>query len=99
MCAHLGVCESSECKLVRGALDSLCTAPPHAVLSQHQSSAKDGTRLSRSQKRLMVTPQFRTEKSQQLQTVPLGRTDLGLTSKIKPVLILALNLSLNLYLD
>ena len=48
---------------------------------------------------LMVTPQFRMEKSQQLQTVPLGRTDLGLTSKIKPVLILALNLTLNLYLD
>ena len=48
---------------------------------------------------LMVTPQFRMEKSQQLQTAPLGRTDLGLTSKIKPVLILALNFTLNLYLD
>ena len=72
------MCESREYKLVSGALASLYTSrhtlsfPSTEVLRMEPDSPEV--------KRLMVTPQFRMEKSQQLQTVPLGRTDLGLTS-------------------
>lgn len=50
-------------------------------------------------KQLMVTLHLRMEKSQQLWPAPLGKTDWGPNSKIKPVLTLAFNLTLNLYLD
>lgn len=89
------MCGNSEYKLVRGALDSLCTS--HHTLSFPSTKVLRMEPDSPEVKRLMVTPQFRMEKSQQLQTVPLRRTDLGLTSKIKPVLILALNLTLALW--
>lgn len=72
------MCESREYKLVSGALASLYTSPH--TLSFPSTEVLRMEPDSPEVKRLMVTPQFRMEKSQQLQTVPLGRTDLGLTS-------------------